>query len=135
MRTPALIRTLVFTASLLCVTAFALTASAFTAAPQPDCAHPEGWPASVAFGFLRDDSQIDTGRIDGNKTKVTRLASEQTGEDAFVQIHLVQFFGQDSEPVVRVITVNEAASDECSLSSVDVYVVTEKMGLYTKGYP
>jgi len=73
---------------------------------------------------------IDRDKLDFTKTKTIRLASEQIGRDLYRQIHLVTFTEKDGN-VVEVITSNEASNVECSMSSVEVFVISKRL----KGSP
>jgi hypothetical protein len=109
-----------------------LAATSFwVSAKTPDCTNPDSWPAAMAFTHLKNDGVVNNDELDFKKTRVTRLASEKIGRDLYRQIHLVQFIGKSGKPV-DVITVNEASSQECSMSGVDVYLITKRLGDYSK---
>ncbi|MDR2925050.1 MAG: hypothetical protein LBU76_03750 [Azoarcus sp.] len=109
----------------------------------PDCTHPEAWPASIAYVYLKNDgafgTEIDKGGLAFDKKTVTRLASEKIGkdrvygEDLYRQVHLVRFAweSRESRETVDVITVSEATNVECSMSDVDIYVISKRLGDYT----
>jgi hypothetical protein len=59
--------------------------------------------------------------------KTVRLASEKIGKDLYRQVHLVTLT-DDAGKTVEVVTVNDASSQECSMSSVDAYVVSRHLG-------
>jgi hypothetical protein len=61
--------------------------------------------------------------IDWDKIKATRLASEKVGKDLYVQVYDITF-PTKSGATLRVITRNTASHEECSMSSVDIYVVS-----------
>ena len=81
----------------------------------------------MAFAHLKNAGITGNDRLDFAKTTTTRLASEQIKEGLFRQIHLVIFI-EKSGNTIEVITVNDASNDECSMSGVDVYVVSRHLG-------
>ncbi|MBT9568593.1 MAG: hypothetical protein IV085_09880 [Thiobacillus sp.] len=83
----------------------------------------------MAFTHLKNAGEFDNDSLDFSKTKVTRLASEKIGKDLYRQIHLVKFVKQSGEDVLAM-TVNEVSSQECSMSNVDVYLVSKQLGDY-----
>ena len=113
------------------ITAFAFGAtlivlSASVFANGPDCTNPEGWPSSMAFVYLKNAGIIKNMELDFNKTKTTKLASEKIGKELYRQVHLVIFYKKTGGQVF-VITVNNASNEECSMSDVDVYVVSKQL--------
>src|SRR5262245_36860971 len=96
--------------------------------PQaPNCAGVEQWPTSMAFAHLKNAGMTDNDRLDFAKTKTTRLASEPIKDGLFRQVHHVTFT-EKSGNTIEVITVNDASNDECSMSGVDVYVISRHFG-------
>ena len=81
----------------------------------------------MAFVHLKNAGITTNNKIDFNKTKTIRLASEKIGNDLYRQIHHV-IFTEKSNNIIEVITNNEASSVECSMSSVKVYVIKNKIG-------
>ena len=102
-------------------------ASAGERARVPDCSGAESWPTSMAFVHLKNEGITDNEKVDFEKTKTTRLASEQIGEDLFRQVHRVTFT-EKSGHVMEAITVNDASLEECSMSGVDVFLVAMHLG-------
>ena len=93
----------------------------------PACAGPEGWPTSMAFVYLKDAGLTSNDNIDFTKTKTTLLASESIGKDLYRQVHDV-VFTEKSGRTIEVITRNTASSEECSMSGVDVFVISKHLG-------
>jgi hypothetical protein len=113
-------------------TLFMLTLSSFwVSAKPPECTNANAWPAAMAFTHLKNGGIVSNDELDFKKTLVTRLASEKIGKDLYRQIHLVRFVRTSGEPV-EAITVNDASSKECSMSGVDVYLITKRFGDYSK---
>lgn len=115
----------------LIVAALPLTFSQWALAKNPDCTHPDAWPSGMAFSQMKNAGLVDNDILDFTKTKVIRLASEKVGKDVYRQVHLVHFIKKSGEKV-DAITVNEVSHQECSMSDVDVYVVSKRLGNYTK---
>jgi hypothetical protein len=90
---------------------------------DPDCSGIDRWPTSMAYVQLRNAGALDTG-IDFSKTKTVRLASEKIGDDRYRQIHEVTFVRTDGSEL-KVITSNVASHEECSMSAVEVFVVSK----------
>ncbi|MEO6118641.1 MAG: hypothetical protein ABIP37_06180 [Methylotenera sp.] len=97
-------------------------------AGAPDCSGSERWPTSMAFGYLKDAGFINNENMDFEKTKTTRLASEKIGKDLYRQVHLVTFVKKSGETVMA-ITNSDASNEECSMSDVEVYLVSKQIGV------
>jgi hypothetical protein len=96
-------------------------------AKVPDCSHVNGWVTSMAFVHMKNAGMTTNERVDFTKTKTVRLASEKVGVDLYRQIHHVRFV-EKSGGTIEVITSSDASSQECSMSDVDVYVVSRHLG-------
>jgi len=110
---------------LFCLTCFFASSSVFAA--SPDCSGTEGWATSMAFVHLKNAGITNNDELDFDKTKTIRLASEKTGKDLYRQIHLVTFTKKSGE-TIQVITNNDASHEECSMSGVEVYLVSKVLG-------
>lgn len=95
-------------------------------AGTPDCTGVDRWPTMSAVVRLQNAGLLKREQIDFAKTQVVRLASEAIGTDLYRQIHKVTFFRKSGVPVV-IITTNEVSSQECSMSSVEVFVVSKQL--------
>lgn len=91
----------------------------------PDCTNPDAWPAGMAFTRLKNDGILDNNILDFAKTKVTRLASEKIRKNLYRQVHMVYFF-KKSGARIDAITVNDVSHQECSMSDVEVYIVSKQ---------
>lgn len=100
-------------------------------ARTPDCTNPDAWPAGMTFTHLKNAGVINNDTLDFKKTKVTRLASEKVGRDLYRQVHLVRFFKISGESILA-IAINEVSSQECSMSNVDAYLVSSRLGDYSQ---
>lgn len=96
-------------------------------ASDPDCAGVQRWATAMAFVHLKNARVTDNDRVDFEKTRTVRLASEKIGRDLYRQIHYVVFTEKTGHKI-EVITSNTASSEECSMSGVQVYVVSQRLG-------
>ena len=117
--------------ALSAVSAVLAGTSAWTLAKQPNCASPDAWPSGMAFTHLKNAGLLGDQAIDSSKTRVRLIVSEKIGKDLFRQVHLVRFSKKTGDQL-SVMTVNEVSSRECSMSHVDVYIVSKKLGSYTE---
>ena len=96
-------------------------------AGNPQCNGTDNWATSMAFVHLKNAGLISNDATDFSKTKTVRIASEKIGKDLYRQVHDVTFT-ERSGNVIEVITVNNASHQECSMSGVEVYVVSKELG-------
>jgi hypothetical protein len=94
---------------------------------SPNCTGVDSWATNMAFVNLKNAGLTDNYRLDFTKTKVVLLASEKIGKDLYRQIHLVTFTQKTGE-TIEVITSNEASHQECSMSGVQVFVISKRLG-------
>jgi hypothetical protein len=109
------------------IAAFACACAADARANAPNCSGVERWATRSAFVLLKNAGLTDNDKVDFTKTRTVRLASEKIGKDLYRQIHHV-VFTEKTGGTIEVITSNDASSEECSMSSVEVYVVSKKLG-------
>jgi hypothetical protein len=96
-------------------------------AGNPQCDGTGNWATSMAFVHLKNAGLISNDTTDFSKTKTIRIASEKIGKDLYRQVHYVTFT-EKSGNVIEVVTVNDASHQECSMSGVQVFVVSKKLG-------
>lgn len=107
------------------VTALALVFPALCCASSPSqCA---SWPINMAEVHLKNAGITDPSHLDESKTRAVRLASEKIGKDLYRDVYDITFY-EKSGTAIEVITSSKASSSECSMSGVDVYVVSKKIG-------
>ncbi len=90
----------------------------------PDCSG--GWPTQMAFVKLKNAGLADANSVDLSKTKTERLASQPTETGVWRQVYLVTFAKKSGGSIV-VIAMHDASEEECSLTDVDVYVVSQHL--------
>ena len=96
-------------------------------AADPDCSGVERWATTVAFVHLKNAGLTNNDKIDFTKTTTVRLASEKIGKNLYRQIHFV-VFTERAGGTIEVITNNDASNEECSMSGVEIYVVSKRLG-------
>jgi hypothetical protein len=99
--------------------------SAFAA--NPNCAGVNRWATSMAFVHLKNAGLTDNEKLDFTKTETVRLASEKVGTDLYRQLHYI-VFTEKAGATIEVITMNDASNEECSMSGVEVFVVSKRLG-------
>lgn len=95
----------------------------------PDCSG--GWPTNMAFVLLKNAGLADNKSIDFSKTTTVRLASEKVGKDLWHQVYLVTF-RKSAGGQIQAVAVTDASSEECSMSGVEVFVVSKRLTSDTK---
>ncbi|MBR0962798.1 hypothetical protein JQ554_01800 [Bradyrhizobium diazoefficiens] len=93
-------------------------------AKSPDCA---SWPTNMALVHLKNAGLIDIPSVIETQTRAVRLASEKISKDLHQQVYDIIFHTSDGK-TIEVITNSRASSEECSMSAVDIYVVSQKIG-------
>lgn len=111
--------------AVLFVAALTLALPALCSAASPmQCA---SWPTNMAEVHLKNAGITDPTQLDESKTRAVRLASEKIGKDLYRDVYDITFY-EKSGTAIEVITSSKASSSECSMSGVDVYVVSKKIG-------
>jgi len=90
----------------------------------PDCSG--SWPTNMTFVHLKNAGLADNSSIDFSKTKTSRLASERVGRDLWHQVYYVTFTKKSSE-TIEAIAVHDASLEECSMSGVEIFVVSSHL--------
>jgi len=98
---------------------------AMALAEDPDCSGIDRWPTRSALVRIANAGIVD--KVDFAKTKTTRLASERIGQDLYRQVHRV-IYTERSGKIIEAVVVNDVSSEECSMSSVEVFVVSKRLG-------
>lgn len=90
----------------------------------PDCSG--GWPTDMTFAHLKNAGLADNDSMDFPKTKTSRVASENVGKDLWHQVYNVTFTKKSGE-TIEAIAVTDASLEECSMSGVEVFVVSKHL--------
>jgi hypothetical protein len=90
----------------------------------PDCSG--GWPTTMTLVHLKNAGMTDNEKVDSAKTKTTRMASEKIGKDLYHQVYDVQYT-EKSGKLIEAIAVHNASSEECSMTGVEVFVVSKHL--------
>jgi hypothetical protein len=81
----------------------------------------------MAFAHLKNAGLTDNSQTDPTKAVAIRLASEKIGTDLYRQVYRITFHTNSGNDI-EVITSSNASSEECSMSDVDVFVVSQHLG-------
>lgn len=90
----------------------------------PDCSG--SWPTDMAQATLKNAGLLRNDEIDFGRSRTVRLASEQTAEDLWHQVYLVTFHMRSGDDV-KAIVVHDASIEECSMTGVQVYVISKAL--------
>ena len=90
----------------------------------PDCSGE--WPTLMVLSLLKNAGITNNDKIDAFKTKTVRIASEKIGKDLWRQVYDVTFT-EHSGRKIEAIAVHEASREECSMSAVELYVVSQRL--------
>ena len=90
-------------------------------AKGPDC---YSWPMNISEGWLKKVGIVDNINLDESKTKITLLASEKKAKGLYTQIYHFIFYDTTGN-TYEIITNSDASYKECSMSGVDVYLISK----------
>jgi hypothetical protein len=77
--------------------------------------------------LLKDAGVTDNDKIDFSKTATKRIASQRIGKDLFHQVYDV-IYSEKSGRKIEAIAVHDASDEECSMTGVELYVVSRRLG-------
>jgi len=80
----------------------------------------------MAQAALKNAGLLNNQEIDFAKTKTVRLASEEVKKDLWHQIYLVTFFKKTGDSM-QAIVIDDASTEECSMSDTQVFVVSKRL--------
>ncbi|AJW95967.1 hypothetical protein BM43_7025 [Burkholderia gladioli] len=75
---------------------------------------------------LKNAGITDPAKLDESRAKAKLIASEKVGKDLYRQVYDITYRERTGN-TIEIITSSEASSEECSMSGVDVYVVSRKI--------
>ncbi|WP_370577762.1 hypothetical protein ABX014_22705 [Snodgrassella alvi] len=90
-------------------------------AKAPDC---DSWPMNMSEVWLQNAGIVDIKNLDESKTKSTLLASEKKAKGLYTQIYHFIFYDKKGN-IYEIITNSDASYEECSMSDVDVYLISK----------
>ena len=82
------------------------------------------WPMNMSEVWLQNAGIVDIKNLDESKTKITLLASEKKAKDLYTQIYHFIFYDKKGN-TYEIITNSDASYEECSMSDVDVYLISK----------
>ena len=90
-------------------------------AKGPDC---HSWPMKMSEVWLQNAGIVAIENLNEPKTKITLLASEKKAKGLYTQIFHFIFYDKKGNSY-EIITKNDASYEECSMSDVDVYLISK----------
>ncbi len=88
----------------------------------PDC---HSWPMSMTEGWMKNSGIVAITHLDESKTKYALLASEKKGKDLYTQVYRFTFYDKSGQSY-EVITTSDASNEECSMGSVNSYLIAKR---------
>ena len=82
------------------------------------------WPMNMSRTWLQNAGIVDIKNLDESKTKITLLASEKKAKGLYTQIYHFIFYDTTGN-TYEIITNSDASYEECSMSDVDVYLISK----------
>lgn len=113
----------------MAIAASLVVLAAAASSPDLGCSGPDNWAATSAYAQLKNAGMLTPDAVDFAKTRVELFAQQKIGKDLYRQVHRVAFTTK-AGPIIRVITLSNASSEECSMSSVRLELVTQVLGAY-----
>ena len=105
---------------------FLAFAAAAPPADAPDCSGPDRWPAGTAFTILKNAGAIANDTVNFEHVTSTKIVSEKIDRDLWRQVFRVTF-PLESGKRVEAIVVSDASLEECSMSSAQVFLISEAL--------
>ncbi|QHA86437.1 hypothetical protein [Serratia rhizosphaerae] len=90
-------------------------------AASPGCT---SWPMNMAEVWMKNEKIVDIADIDEAKTESKLLAIEKHDKGEYTQIYHFVFHDKNGNKY-EVITQNDASAEECSLSDVNVFLISK----------
>jgi hypothetical protein len=104
--------------------AFLICVAAAPVLKAPDCSGPDHYAAGVAFATLKNSGAVTNDSVDFKRVKSTTIVSEKIGKDLWRQVFHVTFPLKSGNPV-EALVVSDASSEECSMSTPQIYLVSK----------
>jgi hypothetical protein len=90
----------------------------------PDCSG--GWPTQMVYAKLKNAGIVNPNSVNFSKTTTERLASQPIEGRMWHQVYLVTLFKKSGERI-EVIAIHDASDEECSMTGVDMFVVSQHL--------
>ena len=100
--------------------------AAAPAGKPPACSGPDHYAASVAFGALKNAVKLTSDNVDFSHVKSIAIVSQRIGKDLWRQVFRVTYPLKTGHRV-EAIVVSDASSEECSMSSPQIFIVKETL--------
>lgn len=82
------------------------------------------WPMTMAKIWLQDKHIVNESQLLPNKTQFTQLSSEEKSAGRYTDVYFFSFFDKKGQQY-NVITQNISSDEECSMSEVSFYLVSQ----------
>jgi len=92
------------------------------------CFCPEIGTDGIQTNWWRATGLTDNDKLDFSKTETVMLASEKIRKNLYRQVYHVKFM-EKAGNVIEAITVSDASREECSLGDVEVFVISQHLGV------
>ena len=103
-------------------------------AADPDCGGVDSWVTNMSLAYLKNQGVTDSETLDFTRTNVIRLASKDIGNKLYRQVYLIEF-AETSGNKIKVISMHDAGDEECSMSDVQVFVLSAEVDCIIPGNP
>jgi hypothetical protein len=85
----------------------------------------------MALVNMKNAGILTNDQVDFKKTTSKKLSYEKIGKDLYRQVHLVTFERKDHKSL-QAIVWSDASSEECSMGSAQVFVISQTLGTAPK---
>lgn len=85
----------------------------------PDC---HSWPINMTEGWMKNSGIVDITNLNESKSKYRLLASEKKGKGLYSLVYHFTFYDKSGHSY-EVITTSDASNAECSMGSVNSYLI------------
>jgi hypothetical protein len=92
----------------------------------PDCSGPEHYPASVAFGAMKNERLLTNYNVLWKQVRSRTIASQQIGKNLWRQVFKVTY-PLTTGRSVQAVVVEEVSTDECSMSEPQIYLISKAL--------
>lgn len=91
------------------------------------CSQVGKWADAVTQVKLKNSGILGEDTIDKDRISISLIAEEKVDDLLYKQVHLITYHTKNEEKKIEVISVNMASKEECSMSGVDVYVISQSI--------
>ncbi len=85
----------------------------------------------MTFVLLKNAGVTNNDKVDFTKTKTVRMASQKIGKELYHQVYYVTLT-EHSGRTIEAIAVHDASNEECSMTGVELFVVSQHLSSEVK---